>query len=79
VVWRVGGAAHHAQHDDPAGAQEPHDEYGGQDEEGDVEPGGVVPCDALLHYLRVALAGDQAGDTEEEFDQVSGAISQRPI
>jgi hypothetical protein len=42
----VGQAAHHAQHGDPAGADKPNDEPGGEDEEGDVEPGGVVPGDA---------------------------------
>src|SRR6185437_16171712 len=42
------GAAHHPQHRRAAGADEPDDQDGGQDQEGDVEPGGVVPGHALV-------------------------------
>jgi hypothetical protein len=47
------------------------------DEEGDVEPGGVVPHyapgDAFGHHPRRALGGYQPGDPEEEFHEISGA------
>lgn len=41
-------AAHHGEHGASAGAQEPQYQDGGQDEEGDVKPGGVVPADAVV-------------------------------
>ena len=60
VVLAVGRAAHHPQHSDPAGTDESDDQGGGQDQEDDVEPGGVVPGHPLVGELGLGWVGDQA-------------------
>ncbi len=37
------------------------------------EPGGVVPRDAFCHHHRRPLGGNQPGDPEEQFHEISGA------
>jgi putative membrane protein len=44
----VGFPAHYGEHLPAAGAQQPDDQGGGEDQEGDVEDGGVVPADAVV-------------------------------
>src|ERR1700722_70237 len=55
VVFGVGGAGHRAEHGRPAGLDEPDPEHRCQHEEGNVQPGGVVPRDACFHHRGVAL------------------------
>lgn len=69
VVVGVGGAAHHAEHVPPAGVEEAHQEGGGQDEEGGVEPGGVVPADAFHGDLGIVLVGDESEAAEGELHE----------
>src|SRR6516165_8318305 len=54
-VLGVGRTAHHAQHSEPSGADESDDQRGREEEEDDVQPGGVVPRHAWSGSL--ALAG----------------------
>jgi len=53
----VGFAAHYLEHGDAAGAGEPVAQRGGEDQEDDVQDGGVVPLDGGLEYLACLPAG----------------------
>jgi hypothetical protein len=68
----VGRAAHHAQHSEPVGADESNDQGGGEDQEDDVQPRGVVPGHALLGDLGVGRVRDQAEASEDQLDDVPG-------
>ena len=70
TIRRRGGAAHHVHHRQSARREEPRDQYGGDDQEGDVEPGGVVPRDRRLHHRGVALLWNETRCAEEQFDEV---------
>src|SRR6266576_3956627 len=65
-------AAHHLEHLAAAGAEEPHQQRRGEQQENDVEVGRVVPLQAGLADLRVPGGRDQPERTEREFHDVGG-------
>src|SRR5450755_246025 len=72
VLLYIRAAAHNLQHGPAPGPEEAHQESGSQQQEDDVENGGVVPLDALLSDLGRPLRRDEAQRAEEELDDVAG-------
>ena len=73
VLLLGGAAAHHLEHRGAARADEPYDECRGDQQEDDVEDGGVVPGDAGVGDFGCPIGGDEPEATEGELDDVTAS------
>ena len=67
-----GGIAHFAQHGGTAGAEEAKEKKRAEDEEYEVENGGVVPGDGCIHDGELVVDGDEMQRGEDGFYDESG-------
>src|SRR6266568_5090183 len=73
AVGRVWDAAHHAEHGQPAGAEETDEQNSREYQKDDVEPGGVVPGHRRLSDARAAGGWHQAEPAKCQLHQVTRA------
>src|SRR5579859_5891286 len=73
MIHLMGRHTHHFQHGGAARSEEADHEYGGDEQEDNVEHGGVVPLDAASQGDDIAVLWNDPQGLKQEFDHIASS------